>query len=188
MTDHSLISSQDLKKIDSGNSVILDVRSKMEHDEKRLAQPHINLPLDELDAKKFIAENCKNGNKSIYILCGGGTRARKAADKFIAAGYENIKVIDGGLRACEACGESLAGYSTKQCSSQKTPISLERQVRIAAGLIIFFGSLLTLLYSTIFAVIPLFVGGGLVFAGITDNCTMALILAKAPWNNNKKTK
>jgi hypothetical protein len=28
-----------------------------------------------------------------------------------------------------------------------------------------------------------FVGAGLIFAGITDTCGMALLLARMPWNN-----
>ena len=182
---YQLISSNDLERIDCAKSIILDVRSKMEHEEKCLAKNHINLPLDELDAAKFIANHCPN-QETVLILCGGGTRARKAADKFIAAGYKNIKVIDGGLRACEAAEHKLAGYATNCCPTRKTPVSLEQQVRIAAGTFAFVGSLLALITSNVsFALIPLFVGGGLIFAGVTNHCGMALILTKAPWNKTK---
>ena len=64
----------------------------------------------------------------------------------------------------------------------KGPISLERQVRIAAGAIAALGALLGLMLNPLFSIIPLFVGGGLVFAGVTDRCGMALVLTKAPWN------
>jgi hypothetical protein len=33
-----------------------------------------------------------------------------------------------------------------------------------------------------FAALPAFVGAGLMFAGITDTCGMAMVLAKMPWN------
>jgi len=33
-----------------------------------------------------------------------------------------------------------------------------------------------------FLLLPAFVGGGLVFSGITDTCGMGLLLAKMPWN------
>jgi len=45
---------------------------------------------------------------------------------------------------------------------------------------------LALTTSSAFALIPLFVGGGLVYAGVTNNCGMALVLTKAPWNKIKK--
>jgi rhodanese-related sulfurtransferase len=107
---YRLLSPQNLEQINLAKSLILDVRGRLEHKEKHLTQPHINTPLDELDAKKFIDENCAE-EKTIFILCGGGTRARKAADKFYEVGYKNVEVIDGGIRACEACGQRIQKQS-----------------------------------------------------------------------------
>jgi hypothetical protein len=61
-------------------------------------------------------------------------------------------------------------------------ISLERQVRIAAGLLVLLGELLGWHVHAVFHAIPVFVGAGLVFAGITDWCGMGLLLARMPWN------
>jgi len=61
-------------------------------------------------------------------------------------------------------------------------ISIERQVRIAAGLLVFFGVLLGVWVHPGFLAISAFVGAGLAFAGITDTCGMAMMLAKMPWN------
>ena len=61
-------------------------------------------------------------------------------------------------------------------------ISLERQVRVAAGLLVLTGVLLGLLIDRAFFGISAFVGAGLIFAGITDWCGMGLLLARAPWN------
>jgi len=47
---------------------------------------------------------------------------------------------------------------------------------------VFAGALLALIVHPYFAAIPAFVGAGLMFAGITDTCGMALILARMPWN------
>lgn len=55
-------------------------------------------------------------------------------------------------------------------------------VRIAAGLLAATGSLLALMVNPRFAAIPLFVGGGLTFADVTDTRGMALLLARMPWN------
>lgn len=61
-------------------------------------------------------------------------------------------------------------------------ISLERQVRIAAGLMVLTGVVLgTWLHPACYG-LSAFVGAGLTFAGITDWCGMGLLLAKAPWN------
>ena len=64
-------------------------------------------------------------------------------------------------------------------------ISLERQVRIAAGSFVFTGVLLAHFVDSHFIWLSAFVGAGLVFAGITDFCGMGLLLAKLPWNKRK---
>ena len=66
-------------------------------------------------------------------------------------------------------------------------MSLERQVRIAAGALVFAGVMLAAFGGTetlrlAGLGIAGFVGAGLVFAGLTDWCGMGLLLAKAPWN------
>lgn len=38
-------------------------------------------------------------NKPAYILCGIGKRAAKAAEFLIQNGYENVVVIDGGIKS-----------------------------------------------------------------------------------------
>lgn len=186
MTNYQTISAKDLKEL-SKNGVILDVRTKMEHDEKRLCCDNINIPLDELNPKDFIKDHNIDSNKTIYLLCRGGTRAKKAADKFLNEGINNIRVIEGGIMSCEDTGEKLEGHTVTSCSNAKGyPIPLERQVRIAAGILVFLGSFLALTSNILFALLPLFVGAGLIFAGVTDRCGMALILTKAPWNKSKK--
>jgi hypothetical protein len=61
-------------------------------------------------------------------------------------------------------------------------MSLERQVRIAAGLLVLTGSLLTAFVHHYWIVLPAFIGSGLIFAGVTDSCAMGMMLARMPWN------
>jgi rhodanese-related sulfurtransferase len=61
-------------------------------------------------------------------------------------------------------------------------ISLERQVRIAAGALVLGGVLLARFLDPAFIWLSGFIGAGLVFAGITDWCGMGMLIAKAPWN------
>jgi hypothetical protein len=63
-------------------------------------------------------------------------------------------------------------------------ISLERQVRIIAGGLVLSGILLSWFVHWAFIFIPLFVSGGLIFAGLTDACLMAMLLMKLPYNRN----
>jgi hypothetical protein len=61
-------------------------------------------------------------------------------------------------------------------------MSLERQVRVAAGSLVLLGVALSLLVHPAFVGLSAFVGAGLVLAGLTDWCGMGLLLARAPWN------
>jgi hypothetical protein len=61
-------------------------------------------------------------------------------------------------------------------------ISLERQVRIVAGLVAATGGLLALLVNPSFALIPALLGAGLAVAGLTDSCVMGTALARLPYN------
>jgi hypothetical protein len=61
----------------------------------------------------------------------------------------------------------------------------QRQVRIAAGLLVLLGMLLGWFVYSAFIGLSAFVGAGLVFAGITDTCGMGLLLARMPWNQVK---
>lgn len=185
MIDFVTINAKELDHMDPNQGIILDVRTKMEHAEKHIGFGHAHVPLDELKPTDFMMRHGLDKDVAVYILCRSGKRATQAAEKFVAEGYRNVKVIEGGIIACEECGHEIKGYgSTDQSDVPKTnkPISLERQVRIAAGLFAAIGAALGLLVHPTFAIVPLFVGAGLIFAGVTDRCGMALILTKAPWN------
>jgi hypothetical protein len=63
-------------------------------------------------------------------------------------------------------------------------ISLERQVRVIAGGLVLTGVILAWLLHWGFIFISVFVGSGLVYAGVTDNCLMGMLLMKLPYNKN----
>ena len=64
----------------------------------------------------------------------------------------------------------------------KAGMDLERQVRIAAGALVLVGTLLSLFVHPALIGLAIFVGAGLVFAGISNFCGMGLLLARMPWN------
>jgi rhodanese-related sulfurtransferase len=64
----------------------------------------------------------------------------------------------------------------------KKGMSLERQIRIVAGSLVFIGVVLGTLISPYFYGLSGFVGLGLIFAGVTDICPMAMVIARMPWN------
>jgi hypothetical protein len=86
----------------------------------------------------------------------------------------NLHVLDGGLSAWTALGKPVSRGATR--------LSLERQVRIAAGGLAATGAALALVVSPVFALLPLMMGSGLVFAGVTNTCGMAMLLSRLPYN------
>jgi len=153
-------------------SKILDVRSAME-----ISQAHIdnstNIPIDMISAK--IGELSQT-RQNYLVLCHTGNRAAMAADMLMQSGIHNVKVIEGGLARWER--EKLPVIKGQG------GISLERQVRVIAGGLVVTGIILAWLVHWGFIFISVFVGSGLVYAGLTDNCMMGMLLMKLPYNKN----
>jgi len=159
------------KKID-----LIDVRTPVEYREVRVELAR-NVPLDQLEAATMMEARNGTANEPLYVLCRSGSRGRQACEKFLAAGFTNAVNVEGGTMACIEAGLPVV-------RGQKA-ISLERQVRIAAGLIVLLGVLLGWLVHPAFLSLSAFVGAGLAFAGITDTCGMGMMLARMPWNQVK---
>lgn len=138
----------------------------------------ITMPLDELDAEKLqaVIDRRSQGDQPVYLICQSGKRAQLAADKLAGKLRQPLIVIDGGMNAIKQ-----TGISTLQ-TEHKLMISLERQVRIAAGALVALGVILGFAVHAGFFALSAFVGVGLMFSGITDSCAMGMLIAKAPWN------
>ena len=153
---------------------LIDVRTPVEFAEVHVPQAK-NVPLDQFDPKTLAISGQLSKDQPVYLLCRSGARATKAAEKLARQGLANAVVVEGGTLAWIDAGLPVNRGKTKV-------ISLERQVRIAAGSLVFIGVLLSIFVHPYFIALPGFVGAGLVFAGITDFCGMGLLLAKLPWN------
>lgn len=150
---------------------LLDVRTPGEFEAEHIAGAY-NVPLDTLG--EHGPEIRARISDPVVLICRSGQRARKAEDALKAAGMTNLHVLDGGMSAWIAAGHPVRRGVPR--------MSLERQVRIAAGALAATGGFLALFANSLFAVIPAFVGSGLVFAGVTDTCAMGMLIAKLPHN------
>ena len=154
---------------------VLDVRTPVEFAEVHVPQAR-NEPLDKFDPKSLLTTGQLSKDHPVYLLCRSGGRASKAAEKAAREGLDNAVVVEGGTLAWIDAGLPVDRGTVKV-------ISLERQVRIAAGSLVLAGVLLAIFIHPYFIGISAFVGAGLVFAGISDWCGMGLLLAKLPWNS-----
>ena len=152
---------------------LIDVRNPAEFGEVHAEGAHL-VPLDVLDPAAVMASEKPQPDQSLYLICKSGGRSAKACQKFEAAGFANARSIQGGTEAWEKAGLPVV--------RGKKVVSLERQVRIAAGSLVVLGIALGLLVHPWFLALSGFVGAGLVFSGVTDTCGMGLMLAKMPWN------
>jgi rhodanese-related sulfurtransferase len=162
----------------NGTIDLIDVRTPVEFRELHASHAR-NLPLDRLDPAAVMRAREGNTDEPLYLICRSGSRGRQACEKFLAAGFSNVVNVEGGTLAWAECGLPVV--------RGRKAISLERQVRMAAGLLVLLGALLAWLVHPAFLGLAAFVGAGLVFASVTDTCGMGLLLARMPWNRVKET-
>lgn len=152
---------------------VLDVRSPAE-----FAIGHIpgavNIPMEQIEARMADVPSAP-----LVLVCEGGKRAE------IVSGWlgdtRQSSVLDGGTRAWRN-----AGYPLVACAPCRW--TLERQVRLIAGILVLAGTVLSILLDTKWVYLAMFIGAGLTFAGATDICGMAILLAKMPWNSRRNSK
>ncbi|WP_166821215.1 rhodanese-like domain-containing protein [Thalassoroseus pseudoceratinae] len=156
-----------------GTIDLLDVRTAIEFREVHAASAR-NIPLDSLNPAAVMNQRNGSADETLYVICKSGARGAKAQQKFHEAGFPNVVNVEGGTEAWVAADLPVV--------RGKKAMSLERQVRIAAGFIVFIGAILGIFIHPYYAGISAFVGAGLMFAGITDTCAMGLLIAKMPWN------
>ncbi len=152
---------------------LLDVRTPGEHANAHVPGARL-IPLDELDAAAFCREQNGAGTP-LYVLCQSGSRAKRAIEKLEQAGALGCVLVEGGTQAWMD-----AGLAVNRGESRVLP--LMRQVQIVVGFVSAVGAALALAVHPWFALVPLMTGGGLLFAGLTGFCGLALVLAKMPWN------
>lgn len=152
---------------------LVDVRTPAEFREVHVPFAE-NRPLESLDPAA-LAKACNGAaDAAIYVICQKGGRGANACAKLLAAGLSQVVNVDGGTDAWVQAGLPVV--------RGKKTISLERQVRIAAGTLVLVGSALAYFAHPYWIALPGLVGAGLVFAGITDSCGMGMLLARMPWN------
>ena len=173
---HKRIHPADLLSNNTVDLCILDVRTTAEVQAESLPDC-LHIPLHELSAERLQEEITKSGKavSLVYLLCQAGSRAEMAADQLKGRINADVCIIDGGINAIKQSHIPLQKRG-------KGAISLERQVRIAAGSLVLTGVVLGMILNPSFYFLSGFVGAGLIFAGITDTCMMGMLIARMPWN------
>ena len=149
---------------------LLDVRSVLESSQVHI-KDSINVPIDMLSAK---INDLIQSKQSYIVLCRTGNRSPMAADMLMQSGIHGVKVLQGGMTRWQK--ESLPVIKGEG------GISLERQVRLIAGILVLLGILLSWFVHWAFIFISIFICSGLIYSGLSDNCLMGMLLMKLPYN------
>jgi hypothetical protein len=109
------------------------------------------------------------------VMCHAGKRGAAAAEKLCSLGFRNVRNLEGGMVAWKAAG------MTCQAGAKKG-LPLMRQVQICVGSWVLLASVLSLTVDLRWVYLNALLGAGLLFAGLSGFCGLAMILAKMPWN------
>ncbi len=179
MTTSSTISVQDLHRQNTNaKQLMIDVRTLVEVQNECYAGC-VNLPLQDLDVAKLKAAVDADGCRAdapVFLVCGSGMRAQKAVAQLAESISNPLVVVTGGVNAMKAAGIPLL-------QGESSIISLERQVRIAAGALVLLGVIVGAFVTPLGYGLSASVGAGLMFAGVVDNCVMGMLIARMPWNS-----
>jgi rhodanese-related sulfurtransferase len=150
---------------------VVDVR---DHNEFAAgSEASVCLPVSGINAETasaFVKQHNLGPDKTLVLLCARGMRAAQAAERLRPLIPNPIVVVEGGRAGLAAA------------TGEKQPVSIERQVRIAAGSLVLLGIIASVLFHPAAIVLSVFVASGLIFAGITDWCGLGLLMMKMPWN------
>ena len=154
---------------------VVDVRTPAEFEASHIAGSY-NVPLSLL--RKHRAELVRHLDDDVVLMCLSGARSAQAQEALGEAGLPGLRVLDGGLKSWVDDGnEVVEGRQTWD---------LERQVRFTAGSIVGAAVIGSTLYPPL-KWLAAGVGGGLVFAAVSNTCAMGSVLMKMPWNNTDQT-
>ncbi len=158
--------------LDAGEAVLVDVREDFEHASERIegSRPH---PLSAFDPDEI---RSLYPDTRVVFHCRTGRRSHDAASRFRRCEDREAFHLAGGIEGWKAAGLDTA-------RSRSAPrIDVMRQVQMTAGSLVLLGVVLGVLVSEWFLILSGFVGAGLLFAGASGWCGMAMLLGRMPWN------
>jgi len=157
--------------LDAGEAMLVDVREDFEHANEHI-HGAVNTPQSRLDADQ-LRRRC--GARRLVLVCRSGRRSTEAAAQFVGRG-QPVFHLTGGLLAWKE-----AGLPTQRAAGAPR-IDVMRQTQIVIGALVLAGVLPGAFLSPWFLIISGIMGIGLIFAGASGTCGMAVMLARMPWN------
>ncbi len=156
-----------------GGFDLIDVRTPDEFYELH-AVGALLMPLDGLNPQAIMESRGERAQEPLYIICRSGNRSIVACGLFEKAGYTNVISIDGGTQAWQSAGLPLN-------RGIRRPISIDRQIRLVAGLSTLAGSLAAI-WQPWLLLLPGLTGAAMAWAAWKNSRFLVRLFAKLPWN------
>ena len=112
------------------------------------------------------------GNVPVVFTCRCGRRVRRNAALLEAVAGGPAMNLAGGMIAWQRAGLPV---------TRGRRVSVQRQAQALAGVLVL-GGMGLCAFSHWFILVPVIVGVGLIMAGVTGVCLMAVLLKTLPWN------
>lgn len=171
------VSPSEAQELMNNGSTLIDIREPAEFLREHVPGAH-SFPLSDIVLGKSI-KNLPIQHPVIFHCLAGSRTAQNAEALARAAAPVPVLLLSGGINAWKS-----ANLPTVE--DKKQPLPIMRQVQIAAGTLILIGILMGYTIDTSLFLLSGFVGAGLLFAGISGWCGMAILLSNMPWNRIKK--
>ncbi len=161
--------------LDNNQALLIDVREPAEYEANNIKGSQL-ISLANVSLKNLP----EIGNKKLVLHCQGGKRSFNGCQKLISENEDlEIYNLEGGISAW-----IQQGYNFQ--SSKKFFLPIDRQVQVIIGSATFLTTIAGYFISNKFFIIPMVLGAGLIFAGLSGYCGLAILVAKMPWNKGVK--
>jgi rhodanese-related sulfurtransferase len=167
--------------MDLGHHVLLLDVSPQDEFENRHITGSIMHPLEYLDPENTIQKIriAYPNLPTVYITGDSNARCAEAYQGFEAAGYEYIKIVEGGTQTWEEAG--LPTESLKEILPFEK-MNISQQIQIIVGSIVTLGTLMGTFVNTGFLAISLLAGVGVVYEGLFGTDYLKQMVLKMAWN------
>ncbi len=165
------ISPDELKsQLAHGRCRLVDVREPVEHAEEHIVGAHL-IPLGEIEGRSHELPR----DEPLILMCRSGKRGEQAVAKLEALGFTSIQNLEGGILAWKA-----AGHPVGRADRKVFPLMQQAQIIIGVGVLT--GIILSRVVHPSLIGLSVIFGAGLVFAGATGRCGLAMLLSRMRWN------
>ena len=157
------------KRVKEGGVAVVDVRTVSEYRAGHIAGS-LSVPMDEIESR---LEDIPAG-KPVVMVCQSGQRSEMVRER-LHGRLSEVVCLEGGVTAWENGGLPVV-------RSVRTRMALDRQSMIGASSLVLLSVALGTFVSPAWYLLALVPGVGLMLAGTTGFCLMAIILSAMPWN------